>query len=103
MSNKNPNIIVHYYIESIRKYGVYPRRVRADMGTENVHVETIQKFLRRNHGDEHASEKSFFVRKEHTQPKNLKLVGNDPPSEDSVLDEFFSKNLLKMVSMTENI
>jgi hypothetical protein len=47
--------------------------------------------------------KGFFVRKEHTQPKNLKLVGNDPPSEDSVLDEFFSKNLLKMVSMTENI
>jgi hypothetical protein len=43
-------------IESIRKYGVYPRRVRADMGAENVHVETIRKFLRRIHGDEHASE-----------------------------------------------
>jgi hypothetical protein len=60
VSNTNPNIIAHYYIESIRKYEVYPRRVRADMGTENVHVETIQKFLRRNYGDEHASEKSFF-------------------------------------------
>jgi len=63
VSNKNPNIIAHYYIESIRKYGVYPRRVRADMGTENVHVETIQKFLRRNQGDEHASEKSFLYGK----------------------------------------
>jgi hypothetical protein len=63
VSNKSPNIIAHYYIESIRKYGVYPRLVRADMGTENVHVETIQKFLRRNRGDEHASEKSFLYGK----------------------------------------
>jgi hypothetical protein len=35
-------------LESIRKYGVCPRRVSADMGTENVHGETIQKLLRRN-------------------------------------------------------
>jgi hypothetical protein len=57
------NIIAHYYIESIRKYGVYPRRVRADMGAENVHVETIRKFLRRIHGDEHASEKILLYGK----------------------------------------
>jgi hypothetical protein len=63
VSNKSPNIIAHYYIESIRKYGVCPRLVRADMGTEHVHVETIQKFLRRNRGDEHASEKSFLYGK----------------------------------------
>lgn len=36
VSNKNPNIIAHYYIESITRYGVCPRRLRADMGTENV-------------------------------------------------------------------
>ena len=75
MSNKNPNIIVHYYIESIRKYGVYPRRVRADMGTENVHVETIQKFLRRNHGDEHASEKRFFCTERAYTTKEFKACG----------------------------
>ncbi|XP_061176268.1 uncharacterized protein LOC133185191 [Saccostrea echinata] len=62
-SNKNPNIIAHYYIESIRKYGVCPRRVRADMGTENVYIETIHKFLRRNHEDEHAGERSFLYGK----------------------------------------
>jgi hypothetical protein len=27
VSNKNQNIIVHYYIESIRQYGMYSRRV----------------------------------------------------------------------------
>lgn len=46
VSNKNPNIIATYYIESIRKHNTYPRRLRADLGTENVHVETIQKLLR---------------------------------------------------------
>lgn len=29
-------------IESTNRYGVCPRRLRADMGTENVHVEAIQ-------------------------------------------------------------
>lgn len=63
VSNKNPSIIAHYYIESIRQYGVYPRRVRADMGTENVHVEALQKFFRRNHEDEHAKDRSFLYGK----------------------------------------
>jgi hypothetical protein len=63
VSNKNPNIIAHYYIDSIREFGVCPRRVRADMGTENVHVATMQRFLRRNHEDEHAGEKSFLYGK----------------------------------------
>ncbi|KAK3090635.1 hypothetical protein FSP39_013299 [Pinctada imbricata] len=63
VSNKNPFVIAHYYIHSIRKYGICPRRVRADMGTENIHVETIQKFLRRNHVDEYAGERSFLYGK----------------------------------------
>lgn len=63
VSNRNPNIILHYYIECIKRYGVCPRRVRADMGTENVHYEAIQKFLRRHHQDEHAGERSFLYGK----------------------------------------
>lgn len=43
VSNKNLNIIAHYYIESIKRYGVCPRRVRADMGTENVHKRNLEK------------------------------------------------------------
>ena len=74
VSNKNPNIIAHYYLESIRKYGVCPRRVRADMGTENVHVEIIQKILRRNHQSEHAREGSFFCTEKNTI-KELRVCG----------------------------
>ena len=63
VTNKNPNVIAKYYIESIKNHGIYPRRIRADMGTENVHIETLQKFLRRNHRDEFAGEKSFIYGK----------------------------------------
>lgn len=91
VSNKNLNIIAHYYIESIKRYGVCPRRVRADMGTEKVHAEAIQKFLRRHHQDEHAGERSFLYGKKHKQPENRKFVGHDPPSENSILDECFPK------------
>ena len=43
------------------------------------------------------------VRKKHKQPKNREFVGNDPPSENSVLDEFFSKNLPKELSIMKEI
>lgn len=36
---------------------------KADIGTENVHVEAIQKFFRRHHQDEHAGERSFLYGK----------------------------------------
>ena len=79
---------------------MYPRRVRADMGAENVHVETIRKFLRRIHGDEHASEKILLYGKSINNQRIESLWG--------IIRRHgiqfwmhFSKNLLKMVSMTE--
>ena len=40
-----------------------PRRIRADYGTENVSVAIIQRFLRSNHDDTFANEKSFLFGK----------------------------------------
>ncbi|KAF3853851.1 hypothetical protein F7725_014539, partial [Dissostichus mawsoni] len=37
-----------------------PERIRADRGTENVSVEEMQMFLRRNHPDSFAGERSFL-------------------------------------------
>lgn len=78
MSNKNQNIIAHYYIESIRGFGVCPRRVRADMGIENVHVETIQTFLQRYHEGEHTGERSFLHGKSVNNQRIESLWGNGP-------------------------
>ncbi|KAL4009749.1 hypothetical protein ACER0C_003601 [Sarotherodon galilaeus] len=40
-----------------------PERIRADRGTENGCVEQMQMFLRRNHTDSFAGEKSFLYRR----------------------------------------
>jgi hypothetical protein len=63
ITNKNPNVIAWYYLEGVRQYNMYPQRIRADLGTENVGVAEIQKFLRRNHRDEQAANASFLYGK----------------------------------------
>ena len=58
-SNKDPEIIVSYYINALKKLSGAPRKIRADRGTENVHICSSQRFLRRHHIDACAGEKSF--------------------------------------------
>ena len=54
-SNKNPSKIAYYYINTVLKVGVVPRRLRADRGVENATVAGIQRFLRRNKSRQNCS------------------------------------------------
>ncbi|KAJ8319785.1 hypothetical protein KUTeg_001372 [Tegillarca granosa] len=62
-TNSNPRVIANYYINSVRKKGGCPKRIRSDLGTENGYIADMQKFLRRDHGDTFSGEKSFLYGK----------------------------------------
>ena len=46
ITNNDPRVILGYFLEAVSSRHGGPRRVRADMGTENGHVEQVQTFLR---------------------------------------------------------
>ena len=58
-TSSNPRVIAGYFIKSVVSKVGCPRRVRADWGTENSVLRDLQRFLRRNHNDSLADEKSF--------------------------------------------
>ncbi|XP_030578347.1 uncharacterized protein LOC115796976 [Archocentrus centrarchus] len=58
-TNNDPKVIADYFITSIARLGGCPERLRADRGTENGHVENMLVFLRRNHTDSFARDRSF--------------------------------------------
>ena len=58
-TNKDPKVIVGYYMEAIQTSLKGPQIIRADRGTENSLICRVQRFLRRNHDDGHAAENSF--------------------------------------------
>ncbi|KAJ8318742.1 LOW QUALITY PROTEIN: hypothetical protein KUTeg_003833 [Tegillarca granosa] len=62
-TNSNPRVIANYYINSVRKKGGCPKRIRSDLGTENGYIADMQKFLRRDHGDTFSGERSFLYGK----------------------------------------
>ncbi|XP_034530357.1 uncharacterized protein LOC117805873 [Notolabrus celidotus] len=59
-TNSDPRVIAEYFIQCITPMGGCPERIRADHGTENGHVANMQMFLRRNHTDVFAGDKSFL-------------------------------------------
>ena len=59
-SNNNPRIVLGYYLKVVKEKEGCPRKIRADHGTENIHVESMQKYLRRNSTDSFAGERSFI-------------------------------------------
>ncbi|XP_051942829.1 uncharacterized protein LOC127615238 isoform X2 [Hippocampus zosterae] len=59
-TNSDPKVVASYFIKTVSRIGGCPERIRADRGTENVCVEQMQMFLRRNHSDNFAAEKSFL-------------------------------------------
>ncbi|XP_061193724.1 uncharacterized protein LOC133201956 [Saccostrea echinata] len=63
ITNSDPKVIANYYIKAVRRKSGCPQRIRADLGTENTYVEQMQKFLRRDHADELAGDKSFLYGK----------------------------------------
>ena len=46
ITNNDPRVILGYFLEAVSSRHGGLRRVRADMGTENGHVEQVQTFLR---------------------------------------------------------
>ena len=47
-TNNNPQVIALYFVKTLLQYRTVPCLLRCDRGTEIVHLEKIQKFLRRN-------------------------------------------------------
>ena len=62
-TNNDPSVIAQYFITCVRCVGSAPRIIRADYGTENVNVATIQRFLRRDCEDAFSGLKSFLYGK----------------------------------------
>lgn len=59
-TNSDPKVVASYFIKTVSYIGGCPERIRADRGTENGCVEEMQMFLRRNHPDSFAGERSFL-------------------------------------------
>ena len=53
-SNNDPEIVGKYYADYVDTIGGTSRIIRADMGTENVNVEAMQRFFRRSSEDDFA-------------------------------------------------
>eukprot|EP00079_Xenopus_tropicalis_P021786 XP_012813290.1 PREDICTED: uncharacterized protein LOC105946561 [Xenopus tropicalis] len=59
-TNSNPKVIANYFIDAVTLRDGCPERICADHGTENGHIEQMQKFLRRPQTDNYAGERSFM-------------------------------------------
>jgi len=60
VTNNDPDVTAGYFLDAIRSVGGVPRILRADNGTENVHIAAFQRFFRREAVDAFAGEKSFI-------------------------------------------
>ncbi|KAM9735041.1 uncharacterized protein ACNS7B_014401 [Menidia menidia] len=61
LTNSDPKVIGAYFVEAVERCGGCPRLVRTDMGTENVVVRDLQRYLRRNDVDDRAAERSYIT------------------------------------------
>lgn len=60
-TNNDPKVIGGYFVEAIERLGGCPRLVRTDMGTENVAIRDIQRYLRSDDEDERAGARSYVT------------------------------------------
>ena len=58
-----PQVKDDYYVKAVQCCNGSHQRVRADMVTENIYIEQMQKLLRRNHDDIHFGGKKFIWEK----------------------------------------
>ena len=58
-TNKDPLVVCQYYLDAISTLGTLPKTIRADRGTENVDIFSVQTFFRRNHADLLSGKSSF--------------------------------------------
>lgn len=59
ITNNNPQVTALYFARAVEEVKKIPCIVRCDRGTENVHIERIQKFWRRSGTDMFAGNNSF--------------------------------------------
>ncbi|CAL9694886.1 unnamed protein product [Knipowitschia caucasica] len=59
-SNKDPSVIARNYINCVTEFGVCPKRLRTDCGTENGIMAALHCFLRSEHTDEFSGSKSHM-------------------------------------------
>lgn len=59
-SNNNPDIIAHHYLQCATEFGVIPKLLRTDCGTENGTMAAIQCSLRSVHTDDLAGASSHM-------------------------------------------
>jgi len=62
-TNNNPAVIASYFINYVSKVKGTARRVRSDLGSENLNIAGIQRFFRESHTDSFGGEKSFVFGK----------------------------------------
>ncbi|XP_015750003.1 PREDICTED: protein argonaute-3-like [Acropora digitifera] len=60
VTNSYPDVTAGYFLDAIHSVGRVPRILRADNGTENVHIAAFQRFFRREEVDAFGGEKSFM-------------------------------------------
>ncbi|XP_077867977.1 uncharacterized protein LOC144357824 [Saccoglossus kowalevskii] len=63
LSNNNPAIVAHYYLDCVRQTGFVPRVIRCDFGTENSTVASLQSLFRWDDSDDLAGVKSIMYGK----------------------------------------
>ena len=69
-TNNKPEVTALFFVRTVLQLEKAPCIVRCDRGTENVHIERIQKFIRKDHIDDFANENSFIYGK---SPANQRI------------------------------
>jgi len=59
-TNNHPGVIASYFLDCVQNVGGTASVIRADMGTENVRIAAIQRYLRHEARDSWSGEKSFL-------------------------------------------
>ena len=58
-SNNNPRNIAFHFVNCVETFGIVPRLVRSDRGSENISLGGIQRFFRRRFNDSSSKHSSF--------------------------------------------
>ena len=66
-TNNNPAVVASYFVKALADRLACPRRIRADFGTENVHIEAMQRVLRENHDDNLSTQSFIYGSSNHNQ------------------------------------
>ena len=69
-TNKMPEVVAKYYLDTVKKVGGIPNKIKADDGTEHALIEPIHVSLRNIEADDDESIESFSII---TSPRNQRI------------------------------